>query len=54
MKHDILIGTVGTGATFGLGFLNVALGCIAGALTVIILVLKLRREWLHRNDPPAK
>jgi Na+/proline symporter len=54
MKNDILIGTVGTATTFGLGFFNVVLGCIAGILTVSILLLKLRREWQHRNDPPTE
>jgi len=54
MKHsDIVFGTAGTAATFGLGFINVALGCVAGVLTVGILALRFRREWLHRDDPPS-
>ena len=54
MKNtDIIVGAAGTGVTFGLGFVNVFLGCVAGVLTVTILCLKLRREWRHRNDPPT-
>lgn len=51
---DVIFGTAGTAATFGLGFVNVAAGCIAGVLTVGILILRLRREWIHRNDPPKE
>lgn len=53
MKNgDVILGAVGTAATFGLNAVNVVLGSIAGALTVAILVLRFRREWRHRNDPP--
>jgi len=55
MKNvDVMLGTAGTAATFGLGFINVALGCVAGILTVGILALRFRREWIHRNDPPTE
>jgi hypothetical protein len=53
MKSDIIFGAVGTAATFGLSEVNLALGFMAGVLTVTILCFKLRREWLHRNDPPT-
>lgn len=54
MKSDIIFGTAGTALTFGLSAVNVFLGFGAGVLTVLILALKLRREWLHRDDPPTE
>ena len=51
MKHgDILFGTIGTSATFGLSLVNLTLGCIAGVMTVIVMGIKLKKEWKHRND----
>ena len=54
MKHngDLFFGALGTSLSFGLGSLNLALGCTAGALTVFVMLLRARREWRHRNDPP--
>jgi hypothetical protein len=53
MKHgDVLFGAVGTASTFGLGTINALLGCAAGVLTIAVLVFRLRREWIHRNDKP--
>jgi hypothetical protein len=55
MKHgDIVFGTVGTAGTFGLGTVNLWLGCVAGVLTVGVMAIRLRREWKHRNDPPKE
>jgi hypothetical protein len=55
MKHsDIVFGTVGTIATFILSHFDKALAITAGLLTVGILILRFRREWIHRNDPPAE
>jgi len=54
MKHlDVMFGTAGAIATISLSAINVFLGFIAGALTVGILILRFRREWNHRNDPPT-
>ena len=51
MKHgDILFGAIGTSVTFGLAQFNLILGCIAGVMTVIVMSIKLRKEWKHRND----
>jgi hypothetical protein len=53
MKHgDVIFGAVGTASTFGLGTINALLGCAAGVLTIAVLVFRLRREWIHRNDKP--
>lgn len=51
MKHgDILFGTIGTTATFGLSLINLTLGCIAGVMTVLVMGIKLKKEWKNRND----
>lgn len=47
--NDVIIGTVGTAGTFTLAQFNVALGCIAGLLTCVVMGLKLRKEWRDRN-----
>lgn len=53
MKHnDVIFGTVGTVVTFVLSHFDKALAITAGILTVSILILRFRREWRHRNDPP--
>lgn len=55
MRHgDIAFGAIGTAGTFTLAHVNLLLGCIAGALTVGVMLLRLRKEWKHRNDPPEK
>lgn len=45
----VLFGAAGTAATFAL--LNSALGCVAGVLTILLLLGKLRKEWRNRNQP---
>lgn len=51
MKHgDILFGTIGTTATFGLTLVSLTLGCIAGTMTVVVMALKVRKEWKNRNE----
>ena len=53
MKNgDVILGTIGSTATFTLGALNVWLGICAGVLTVSVMAIKLRREWRHRDLPP--
>ena len=49
---DVILGTLGSTATFTLGAINVWLGITAGVLTVSVMFLKLRREWNHRDEPP--
>ena len=54
MKHgDILFGTIGTSATFGLAQFNQVLACIAGVLTIIVMSVKLLKEWKSRNEKPS-
>jgi hypothetical protein len=55
MKNgDVVFGTIGTAATFILSHFDKALAIAAGLLTVGILALRFRREWIHRNDPPKE
>jgi len=51
---SVLLGTIGTAATFILSHFDKVLAIAAGILTVALLLLKLRREWRHRNDPPQE
>ena len=54
MKHgDILFGARGTSATFGLAQVNQILACIAGVMTIIVMGVKLRKEWKSRNAKPS-
>ena len=54
MKHgDILFGAIGTSATFGLAQVNQILACIAGVMTIIVMGVKLRKEWKSRNAKPS-
>ena len=54
MKHgDILFGAIGTSATFGLAQVNQILACIAGVMTIIVMGVKLRKEWKSRNEKPS-
>ena len=55
MKYsDVVVGAAGTVGTFSLAQLNVWLGTGCGLVTFIVLLFKLRREWLFRNVRPAK
>lgn len=51
-NSDVILGAVVSG--FSLAEINVALGCVCAALTAVILVLRLRREWRDRNRPPEE
>ena len=51
MRHgDILFGAIGTSATFGLAQVNQVLACIAGVMTVVVMGIKLTKEWKNRHD----
>lgn len=55
MKHgDLLFGTIGTGSSLGLAHINLALGISAGVVTLCVMILRLRREWNHRDKPPEE
>lgn len=44
----VFFGAAGTAATFA--FLNTALGCVAGVLTILLLLGKLHKEWTKRKE----
>lgn len=46
---DIVFGVVGTTTSLTLSQFNVALGCLAGLLTVCVMGLRLRKEWRNRD-----
>jgi hypothetical protein len=50
INHNVLFGTIGTATTFLASHFNYALGCFAGMLTVGILLIRIRKEWRHRNE----
>ena len=53
MRHwDIAGGITGTLATVTLSNVNEWLACAAGVLTVIMLSLRVRSEWINRNRKP--
>lgn len=51
-QWDLCFGAAGTAGTFTLANVSQFFACIAGGITVAILLLRLRREWLNRNTPP--
>lgn len=54
-KHwDVMFGVGGTASTITLTQVNAYLAFISGVITVFIVVVRARREWKHRNEPPAK
>lgn len=51
MKHhwDLVVGSLGTVGALTLSQVNGLLAFATGAITLIVMVLKLRKEWLNRN-----
>lgn len=49
---DLVFGSIGTCTTFIVGHFDHVLGVIAGLMTIVGLALRIRREWIHRNDKP--
>jgi hypothetical protein len=49
---DLVFGSIGTFTTFLVGHFDHFLGVIAGMMTIFGLALRIRREWIHRNDKP--
>lgn len=46
MKHgDIIFGVIGTGSTIGFAFFNGVLASIAGVLTILVMSIRLLREY---------
>ena len=51
MKHwDAIFATVGMGGT--LATVNTLLATVIATLTILMLALRLRKEWNNRNKPP--
>jgi len=50
INHNIILGSIGTASTFLLGHLDYALGVAAGFFTVGILIIRIRKEWRHRDE----
>ena len=46
---DIAFGVIGTAGTFGLGQINLVLGCTAGVLTIAVMLMRLRKEWRDKD-----
>lgn len=46
---DLIVGSFGALGTLTLSQVNGLLAFATGAITLIVMVLKLRREWLNRN-----
>ena len=55
MKHgDVMLGAAGSVATFVASHFNEFLGSCVGLVSLAVMLLRLRREWKHRNEPPPK
>jgi len=53
MKHwDAIFATAGLGGTLAL--VNTYLATVIAVLTCTMLILRLRREWKNRNEPPKE
>jgi len=50
---DVIFGTAGTAGTITLSQINAYLAFMVGVLTVIVMTIRLRREWKNRNTPPT-
>ncbi len=48
-QWDLMLGTAGAATTWGLSDINQALACIAGILTIVLLLYRVRREHKRRN-----
>ena len=49
---DVMFGVSGAITTLSLTLVNQLLAFCAGVVTLLILGLRLRREWQHRDKPP--
>ena len=47
---DVVFGVAGTSFSFIVGTYSQLLGAISITLTVVILALRLKKEWKGRND----
>ena len=49
-----MLGAAGSVATFVASHFNEFLGSCVGLVSLAVMLLRLRREWKHRNEPPPK
>ncbi len=53
MKYgDVMFGTVAAIFTYAAGHFNEILAAVVGLVSLCVMLLRLRREWKHRDDPP--
>ncbi len=51
-KHwDTMFGWVGALGTVTIGHINLYVGTAVGLVTLAVMLFRLRREWLNRNEP---
>jgi hypothetical protein len=50
--HDVVFGFLTSAITFIVSHFNAIIGGCIGVISLGIMLLRLRREWKHRNDPP--
>lgn len=49
-NFDLLFGAAGSGGALWLTHINVCLGIMVATVTLAIMLIRLRKEWKHRND----
>jgi len=54
MKHtfEAFSGWIVAAVVYTIGHYNTIIAALIGTVSLLILLFKLRREWVHRNDPP--
>ncbi len=45
-------GTLSTAGTWLIAHYDAIVGGLVGTVALVVWLLKLRREWQHRNEPP--
>lgn len=54
-KHwDICFGAAGALSTWSLARVNLLLSLSVGILSLTVMLMRARREWRNRNQPPDK
>lgn len=51
---DVMLGAGGVGASAWIATAHEVLGLAAIGITVFVLILRARKEWKHRDDPPKR
>ena len=50
---ELAAGLTWAAATWIAGHYTAIVGGLVGTVALAVWLLKLRREWIHRNDPPS-